>query len=292
MAFVIEPSHVVGAIGLTRATIERNEQIRRVILRVYNRVRLGKICVPTFGAGGTGKSTLGTLFAARFLPDWTADALPRSIELEHYEFSGNLEATLIAAPGQTRYLGKESVSESARWDTLYQLMAQGKSPLVINVVCYGLHSFRGGTFRDSAYYQPGMTLEEFVAHYMIKRREAELHNLDALLEPLKIAPGTVRFLTVVAKQDLWWNERGVVEKYYTDEASDYMQRIRAVKNYRGNEQFPTEFVSACLYRENLRTDDGTMLVPVSAGYDDITRRMNLNNLASIMETMMLQPRKK
>jgi hypothetical protein len=129
-------------------------------------------------------------------------------------------------------------------------MAGGKFNLIIHTVSWGYHSFGEIGYTQHGLYQNGMTLDEFINVYTEECRNRELDVLNKILPYLSIADRQKTVLvTLVTKQDLWWNNRLQLQDYYQN--GDYEKLIQAVWNKKGSANFTHEYLSASLVIENL-----------------------------------------
>lgn len=189
--------------------------------------------------------------------------------MEQFRLQGDLFCTIIVPPGQERRTERE-------WPAIFRGLAQNKYSLFINVVSWGYHALPELSYTETALYQPGMTVESFIADYTDNRRQRELAILTEMVPHLKNAPGKLKMLTVTTKQDLWWAERKRVEDYY--EHGPYNASIQEVILHRGQERFMHECVSASLLMANMISAKGDALALTTAGYDEPYKNANLNNL--------------
>jgi HD superfamily phosphohydrolase YqeK len=72
-------------------------------------------------------------------------------------------------------------------------------------------------------------------------------------------------MTLVTKQDLWWQKRHLLKDYY--QLGNYSESIQKIQNTLGQANFIHEYISASLLTENFAVANGEILAPVSAGYD-------------------------
>jgi hypothetical protein len=239
-----------------------------------------------FGPGGTGKTTLGQILSSRGAN--TPISKPAQYELSHKteEVSpvGDLVATLFIPGGQERYIMND-------WPALYQSLAKGASRGVINVVCYGYHSFSEFNFRDTKYFinlppsvKQTLTRDGFMQLYLESRRNRELQIIRDLVPHLNTAKEDIWMLTVVTKQDLWWKDRTNAQAFY--EGGEYNSLVEQIASVRGKAKFAHAYVSASLVQSNLQTNDGEVLAPTAEGYDQTLQYANLTNLLHMINTFM------
>lgn len=221
-----------------------------------------------FGAGGCGKTTLGSYLAGQLNLETRPTAYKESIEVEKYTLEGDLVCDLIVPPGQE--------DREYHWTTLYRDLAGGRSAGVINVVSYGYHSFAQGSYKETKYYKDSMTPAQFMTAYLDNRRERELQIMRDLTPRLTDAKKKIWMITLVMKQDLWWDNRQQVLQHYTQ--GQYNDYIKQITLKRGENNFAHEYLSASLLISNFRTDGGELLASTTAGYDENIRVANLLKL--------------
>ncbi len=90
------------------------------------------------------------------------------------------------------------------------------------------------------------------------------------------APGKLWMITLVAKQDLWWNERVKVQQHYA--GGEYNKLVEQIKHERGTQHFVHEYLSASLVINNLTTSKGELLAPTTGGYDQNIQYAHLQQL--------------
>jgi hypothetical protein len=102
----------------------------------------------------------------------------------------------------------------------------------------------------------------------------------------KISPpagGKFWLLSLVTKQDLWWNERAEVESFYTER--DYATEIGKIQARHGGRLFRHELVLASLVISNLETGKGETLKQNTAGYDHRFHALSLRSLLQKLEAL-------
>jgi hypothetical protein len=87
-------------------------------------------------------------------------------------------------------------------------------------------------------------------------------------------------LTLVTKQDLWWDERQQVRQYY--EHSEYNKYIEEIRASLGERRFVHEYLSTALEVSNFRSGDGHVLANVVAGYEDGIRLANMSHMVNAL----------
>jgi hypothetical protein len=246
---------------------------------IVRRIRNGKLNIAIFGAGGTGKSTLGKVLAGEFGLDNVLQSYQLSVRAEELTLDANISGSILVAPGQPGFLNE--------WDELLRRIANSQIDLIINVVAYGYHSFAGvGQLNYQAHpdYQQGMTVKEFVAVYTEKNRARELGLLNKVAPPLSLVhkKRTV-MITLITKQDLWWlNRQGVSDHY---QSGDYDRVIQSIESKLGRNNFIHQYISLSLLTENFRAGNGEMLIPVAEGYEQKIQILNLYQLLNFIENI-------
>jgi GTPase SAR1 family protein len=170
--------------------------------RVFKRLKDGDLKIAIFGAGGTGKTTLGQILAGEDV----LGGLPtyrESIRTEQYKLDSNVIGSVVVVPGQER--------REDTWDDLLRSLTLGKVKLIIHVVAWGHHSFGASDslgYAQHRLYQAGMSSDDFVAVYTNDRRQRELDVLRKLEPHVALAnQKKTIMITLVSKQDLWWSQR-------------------------------------------------------------------------------------
>lgn len=264
------------AVSTGVSAIELSGKLFPTMKKLFNRLKNGELKIAIFGAGGTGKSTLGKLLSGKFQLSDLGENYKESYTIEEYQLEGNIVGSVIVAPGQER--------RQDNWDDLLRMISGGKIQLIINVVSWGYHSLRELSYTNHELYQQGMSVETFVQEYAKAYQKRELEVLRTLEPHLSIAnqKKTV-FITLVTKQDLWWNHRDQVKQHY--ENGDYEQIIQRICNKRGAANFTHEYRSASLVLENLISGTNELLIPTTAGYDQRLKYANFSKFITTIEDL-------
>lgn len=277
MPFAVDANLAVTA-GTT--LYENRAKLLRQARRLVYQMTRGTLRVAVFGPGGAGKTTLGQLLSGGNDSAGTRpSAYQESIGPERHPLptGGDVVGGLIVPPGQER-------RRDDYWPDLYRNLVQGRSAGVINVVSYGYHSFGGGLgWAETQHYRQGMTTAQFLAAYLEARRASELEIIKGLAPRLADAKRDIWMITLVTKQDLWWNDRAAVERYYRE--GEYGKRLAEITQKRGALRFPHEFVSASLVMSNFVSGKGELLAPTTGGYDQNIQQANLRNLIEQFQTL-------
>lgn len=266
----------IEVIGTGIGVIEISEKLFPTFKRIFNLLKNGELKIAIFGAGGTGKSTLGKILSGEFELSGMPHTYQESISMEKYKLDSNTVGSVIVAPGQKR--------REDNWDDLLRSLAGGNIKLIIHVVSWGYHSFGEFGYTQHRLYQNGMTLEQFLEEYTKDCRNRELDVVRKIEPHLSIADQKKTILiTLVTKQDLWWNNRLKVKEHYTN--GDYESLIQKIRNQRGASNFIHEYRSTSLVMENFMSGANELLVPTTQGYDQRLKVANFRNFLNTIETL-------
>jgi hypothetical protein len=266
----------IEAIGTGVGVIEISEKLFPTFKRIFNLLKNGELKIAIFGAGGTGKSTLGKLLSGEFELSGLLQTYQESISIEQYKLESNKIGSVIVAPGQKR--------REDTWDDLLRTLVGGKIKLIIHVVSWGYHSFGEFSYTQHRLYQSGMTLEEFLREYAAVCRNRELDVLRRIEPHLSIADQRKTIvITLVTKQDLWWNNRLEVNKHYVE--GTYEQLIQNIRNKRGANNFIHEYRSTSLVMENFLSGDNELLIPTTQGYDQRLKVANFRYFLNAIKSL-------
>jgi hypothetical protein len=246
---------------------------------LFKRIKDGELAIAIFGAGGTGKSTLGKYLSGTLENSQLSSGYQESISIEKYTLDSNVIGSVIVVPGQER-------RRENSWDDLLRTISQGKISLIINVVSWGYHFFGAFSYQQSPLYQSGMTVLEFLEIYTEEYRQEELQVLTKIAPHLSVADSKKRkilFITLVTKQDLWWNDRLKIQDYY--QKGEYENQIQAIRNKLGSSNFIHEYCSASLVLENFISGTNELLLPTTQGYDERLKFSNLRNFLNVIESL-------
>lgn len=268
----------IEVLGTGLGVIDLSQRLFPTFNRLFRLVRDGELRIAIFGAGGTGKTTLGKILSGEL--EGTLELLPsyrESLKVERYNLDRNLIGSIIVAPGQER--------REDTWDDILRLLSSGKIALVINVVSWGYHSFGAISYKEHSLYHPGATPEQFLERYLNACRDRELGVLE------KIAPFLTRadrnrktmMITLVTKQDLWWEQRTQVREHYITGSCDRI--VRDIQTTRGTANFIHEYCSVSLVMENFVSGTNEMLAATTGGYDRRLQLVNLRRFLQVLEDM-------
>lgn len=149
---------------------------------------------------------------------------------------------------------------------------------MINVVSWGYESIGETSYKETDLFRrdPGQSQEQFLAAYLAEQRGKELAVIAELAHHIKTAEKKIWMITMVTKQDLWWDRRAEVRDYY--EQGPYSASIGEIAAARGSQNFRHEFLSASLVIHNFRSGQGEPLAENIGGYDEVIQAQNQANL--------------
>jgi energy-coupling factor transporter ATP-binding protein EcfA2 len=259
---------------------ELSKKAAPTVQRVFKQLQSGKLKIAIFGAGGTGKTTLGNILAGKASANNALIPYQESISIEKIKLGGDTPGSVIIVPGQEL--------RQHKWDEVFSEIIDGQITLIINTVSYGYHSTEGIGFQDHQLYQLGMTERQFAAVYIQNRQIREVDALKAMEGYIKVAKSKkVLMLTLVTKQDLWWPIREQVKDHYQN--GDYSQVIKNIQEKKGLDGFHHEYVSASLAIENFVFDNNELLWPNAEGYDERLKISNTYKLFSVINALCKTP---
>lgn len=221
---------------------EHRRAIRDVVAGLWNRMTRKRVRIVVFGGAGTAKSSLGRLLSG-------ADVTPEyneSTQLETYRLDGTTSCTVLVPPGQ------ESL-RATTWNDLVRDVTSGKSTVVIHVVSWGINAIEPLPYRGVAGFQEGMSPEDAAIAFAARQRAREIETLREYTGHFSLAPNKLSLLTVVTKQDLWWDQREDVRRHYEGE---YAEIVEGLRRRVGDKNLSHKTWSVSLIAKNLRDGEG------------------------------------
>jgi ethanolamine utilization protein EutP (predicted NTPase) len=256
---------------------ELSKKAAPTVQRVFKQLQSGKLKIAIFGAGGTGKTTLGNILAGKASANNVLSQYQESISIDRVKLEGNTPGQVLIVPGQE--------PRQDKWDEVLSAVIDGQVSLIINVVSYGYHSFEDIDYQSHPLYQVGMSERIFATTYAENRRIREIEALQAMESHLKIAKSKrVLMLTLVTKQDLWWQSRELVKDHYQN--GGYNQIINSIQLKKGSDGFQHEYVSTCLAIENFISGSNELLWPNTEGYDERLKVTNNNKFYAVINSLL------
>lgn len=278
MTWVEPTSTVLSAGALAYKLAESSSFIRKHWARMIYRIRHGSALIPIFGAGGVGKSTVSRILAGSDPLDITAP-YEESWVIEPVELQGNVPGQLLVGPGQIQRADRH-------WPELFRNIVTGTSFGVINVVSYGYHSFAIRSYKEHDEFEVGMNESAFMSKYIEARRVIELEMLRRVLDGLSATDKPLWLVTLVSKQDLWWEQRQRVRDHY--ENGPYSEIVKSFAASLGERIFQHEILPVSLAIGNLTTPAGEVLAPTTGGYDTALHLSSLQSMFSRLHGLIAQ----
>jgi len=265
------------AVGTGLLLADNRNRILPWLKKLHHWILNGRVRIAIFGPGGVGKTTLGYYLSGGHLSDFHDQKYQESINIEKYSFDGNVICDLLVPPGQAR-------RQEYTWTRLFQSLASGEVQGIINIVSAGYHSFSELSYQETQYYQEDMSIEDFVQAYRQSSMQRELDVIERLTPRLCDAKADIWMITLVTKQDLWWDQRESVKQHYME--GEYNQFIEQIKHQRGSQNFAHEYLSASLVMSNMVTPQNEVLASTVAGYDQNIQFANLQKLNEMIDTFV------
>jgi hypothetical protein len=182
-----------------------------------------------------------------------------SSHLETYKLAGGVPGSILVPPGQQGL-------RVSTWSDLLREVSTGKSSIVLHVVSWGMNQIGSQDYSDLSSHVAGMDLAAAAAAYFETERDHEVTTLDSFAGQISLTPRRLSLITVVTKQDLWWEDRQDVRTFY--ERGRYAEIVAGIRNRVGEQNFTHKIWSASLLRRNIVDMSGNILRATAAGYDD------------------------
>ncbi len=235
----------------------------------------GQILV--LGAGGVGKSTLGHLLAG------TAGAAvgeyAESHRIEEFRLTDDESVSLIVLPGQRH-------RRDSTWRDLEKEIEDGNVRGVILVNSWGYHALGAISYKEHVLWEANPAKREFLAKFLEHCRQDEIEILRRVGENIKKSPGKVWLLSLVTKEDLWWNKRSEVLDHYQAETGGYGSAVAEIQSAKGNRDFRAEFQSTSLVISCFRTGLDEELAKNLAGYGQPEQSASFQRLFRCLEGLI------
>ncbi len=264
-------------IGFASSVITIAEKGKGIDVKLKNFVRKvlkGDYIIVIFGAGGNGKTSLAYTLNQEELDNLN---YKETHNTEQLKMNSDIWGHFLVAPGQERRIERY-------WADLLTKISTGKIAGVINVVSYGYHSVDIGnkSFKDTSYFNADR-IDNFLDDFLKEKRREEIRYLKKIAEHIKTAPNKVWMLTLVNKQDLWWNKQKEVENFYKN--GEYNAIIEDIVSSRGTNHFLHEYISCSLFSCNFQIGSDFTKRTVE-GYDEPLRRANYNNFVENLNSLL------
>jgi len=227
------------------------------------------------GPGGAGKTTLARILSGEF--DWLLDdpwKYNENFGVEEVALKDDPKVKLVVPPGQI-------ARRATTWGEIERDLSAGRYRGVIVVGAHGFHAMPYESYKDHNLYSGGK--DSFVKSYLQACRDDEIAVVERITSVVQPAPGKLWFMSVIAKEDLWWPDRREVEASYL--GGPYAAAIQRLRVGKGDQNFRHEYVPASLVISNLTTDKGEFLAKTIAGYDHRQQVQSLRRLFEVLEAL-------
>ena len=239
-----------------------------LITDLYDVIRRGKPTFLIFGPGGGGKTTLKTFLAS--LSDDDRDPRYKMSKIwERGEIKGRRFSNVSVFPGQPVYRDNQ-IEDHRKW------LQSLRRPFF--VICFS-HGYRS--------VDPEELASRDAPQANDAARAEEIEYARVLFDRLHTLFGLKRYtiLSMVLKQDLWWEDKEAVSQFYETKYEPIVQRFAQTtvgENNVSHFRFPL-----CLIRSILRDCDGAVLAVSSGRFEEELRRKYkvyfLSQLRSLIE---------
>lgn len=244
-----------GAITGSFAAYENRHKIIEMWDKCRYWMKNGTLRIAVLGPGGVGKTTLSQFLAdpEKKLPP---EKYKESLGVERIELPGGIVAELLTAPGQAH-------RREAGWDQVLEEVEGCKKFVVVHVSSYGFHST---PLPMKSLRQANEGTSAAVSRYLGDCRAKEIESLAEIVERLKKARLPISMISLVTKQDLWWDSKEGVSKHYQE--GEYATLIGKLSEAHKAIGFRHEYCSASLHSQNFSAGEGEIIRKTVAGYDD------------------------
>ena len=229
--------------------------------------------VGILGPEGTGKTVLASVLSSDVLtgsPEPVSESV--DIETEDYNTASSI-GRLIVGPGQK--------PRQSLWPEITDEIRAGTMDGLIYTCAYGYHAYRDLEWQSDRLRQPNGDLRTFVADYSADRRQREMQTFrEQILPALRDASGNPWVLLLVTKQDLWWDDKDDVTKYYR--SCEIAEAIQDLNTTRARRPLRFEVSAASLKIEALATKKGQVLVRNSGDYDQVKQTESVRQLKNVL----------
>jgi hypothetical protein len=228
------------------------------------------------GPGGVGKTTLGQFLSGQ------EDKAPsgsyvESVSTEEFKLADDVAVQIVIPPGQAH-------RRKATWDQRLEEVAEGKFRGVIIIHAYGHHALGDISYENHKLYDPEKGLDAFVTDYLESGLKTEEQILKMVCEAVKKCAAPIWVLTLVTKQDLWWDERDNVEKHYAE--GRFGKIVKECLGGKSERKFRHETAYASLVIRNLVTGRNEVIKKTVSGYDAPLQEKSFEKLLRVFDGLM------
>jgi energy-coupling factor transporter ATP-binding protein EcfA2 len=227
------------------------------------------------GPGGVGKSTAarmlsGDIEAATFIPEPYAE----SVSVERVRLADDNEVEIVVLPGQTH-------RRDSTWAGIQADLASGQYRGVVVICAYGYHSLGDYLNPQSHRLYQKDAPDKFLESFLAEGRAEEIKVVEHVAGSIAANQHPCWLLTLVAKQDLWWDQREAVEAHYRE--GNYGKKIAELQQKLNPKQFRHECVFTSQVIRNFESKDGQLIAKVASGYDQLRVGQSFKKLCEVLD---------
>lgn len=226
------------------------------------------------GPGGVGKSTFARMLTANPIPVESDYVESSSTETQKLKDDPRIE--VVIPPGQEH-------RRNSTWNELLDQVANGEFRGVVVVLAYGYHSIGDVDLRLLPGYSKD-DLSELVLHRQIERLGDELSASQKIAVAIGRCRTPIWWLTLVTKEDLWWDESLDVKRHYV--TSDYLALSKIALGDKSPRDFRYEIAYSSLRIRNFDTSNGMTVKKSCAGYDQKKQRESIKRLEQTFDGLV------
>jgi hypothetical protein len=236
----------------------------------------GRLKIFVFGCAGTGKSTFGKILEGQEGLAQISGNYSLSSETEYYKLKDKRFVRIAVPPGQAAF-------HARNWAQLYNAFQESERSIIINMTCWGFHSLERKDIQNVPEFSAGGVTNATKEMFLGNNRSLELSALDNIIHPLCNYQHQLHMITLVNKQDLWWNQRHDVQRHY--EHDEYARKIQRVYAVKGEANFTHHLCSISFGQINFDTADRHRIFETSAGYDNVALTANFKNFIDVLKQL-------
>lgn len=207
------------------------------------------------GPGGVGKSTLASFLVGGVSAVIDDTAYSESLQIEEFELDSP-QASIVVPPGQAH-------RRDWAWADIERGLTEGRFRGVLLIGAYGFHSI--GPISYTSLGLPSRTPEEFLVEYLKRSQKEEVAIIERLAPFMSRSPNPLWVLTVVMKQDLWFDQATDVDRFYRDGL--FGKAVGKALMHGGSGRIRHEIAALLLIHQNFATGRNELLKKTVAGYD-------------------------
>jgi len=229
------------------------------------------------GPGGVGKSTLGHFLAGTVAEDAGRGEYVESVGTEEFWLDDSRRVQIIVPPGQSR-------RRPSTWDQVLETVKEGNVRGIILIAAYGHHAIGDISYKNHRLFDAKKGFDQFVDDYLRDCLDQEDRVLKTICEAINLCDKPIWLLTLVTKQDLWFDQRDAVERHYSQDK--YATIMKSCLGRKTEAIFRHETVFVSLVIRNLMTGRGEVLKNTIGGYDAPAQEVSFERLLQVFDALM------